>query len=128
MLGSHYDTVLDAGVYDGALGVVVAISALKAALLELAPGAALRCPVCASAARFGTKQHALTDGSPSPGTQVEIVAFSDEEGVRFQSTFLGSKAVAGTLSQAALNATDDAGSTLAQARTSRCLERQRAAS
>ena len=45
MLGSHYDTVIDGGLYDGALGVVVAISALKAALLELAPGNALRCPV-----------------------------------------------------------------------------------
>ena len=48
--------------------------------------------------------------------QVEIIAFSDEEGVRFQSTFLGSKAVAGTLTLAALNATDAAGVTLAQAR------------
>jgi allantoate deiminase len=46
--------------------------------------------------------------------QVEIVAFSDEEGVRFQSTFLGSKAVAGTLPPAALNWTDDAGTTLAE--------------
>ena len=45
MLGSHYDTVIDGGLYDGALGVVVAISAVKAALLELAPGNALRCPV-----------------------------------------------------------------------------------
>lgn len=45
MLGSHYDTVIDGGRYDGALGVVVAISALKAALRELAPGSSLRCPV-----------------------------------------------------------------------------------
>ena len=50
MLGSHYDTVIDGGFYDGALGVIVAISALKAALLELAPGNALRCPVWCSPA------------------------------------------------------------------------------
>ena len=49
--------------------------------------------------------------------QVEIVAFSDEEGVRFQSTFLGSKVVAGTLPRSALNVTDAAGVTLAEVRT-----------
>ena len=48
MLGSHYDTVIDGGLYDGALGVVVAISALKAALRELTPGSSLRCPVRAA--------------------------------------------------------------------------------
>lgn len=46
--------------------------------------------------------------------QVEIIAFSDEEGVRFQTTFLGSRAVAGTLSPASLLVTDEAGLTLAQ--------------
>ena len=53
----------------------------------------------------------------SPWAQVEIVAFSDEEGVRFQSTFLGSKVVAGTLPAAALNITDAAGVTLAEVRS-----------
>ena len=53
--------------------------------------------------------------------QVEIIAFSDEEGVRFQSTFLGSKAVAGTLAPEALNVLDEAGVTLAQVRApTRC--------
>jgi len=47
---------------------------------------------------------------------VEIVAFSDEEGVRFQSTFLGSKVIAGTLPISALNVTDAAGVTLAEVR------------
>jgi hypothetical protein len=53
---------------------------------------------------------------PPAAPQVEVIAFSDEEGVRFQSTFLGSKAVAGTLAPEALNVTDEAGVTLAQAR------------
>jgi allantoate deiminase len=55
-------------------------------------------------------------GQLTRGAQVEVIAFSDEEGVRFQSTFLGSKAVAGTLPAVALNVTDEAGMTLAQAR------------
>ena len=53
--------------------------------------------------------------------QVEIVAFSDEEGVRFQSTFLGSKVIAGTLPISALNVTDAAGITLAEVRTAGAL-------
>ena len=47
---------------------------------------------------------------------MEIVAFSDEEGVRFQSTFLGSKVIAGTLPISALNVSDAAGVTLAEVR------------
>lgn len=46
------------------------------------------------------------------------MAFSDEEGVRFQSTFLGSKVIAGTLPISALNVTDAAGVTLAEVRGS----------
>ena len=56
------------------------------------------------------------DSGLSARQQVEIVAFSDEEGVRFQSTFLGSKVIAGTLQSAALNVTDAAGITLAEVR------------
>lgn len=33
LLGSHYDTVVDAGRFDGALGIIAAISCVKAALL-----------------------------------------------------------------------------------------------
>ena len=35
MIGSHYDTVHDGGKYDGALGIIVGISAVKAVLLEV---------------------------------------------------------------------------------------------
>ncbi|KAG0589288.1 hypothetical protein M758_1G008900 [Ceratodon purpureus] len=70
LLGSHLDTVIDAGRYDGALGIVTAIAAVKALKIE------------------GKLQQ-----FPRP---IEIIAFSDEEGIRFQTTFLGSSAVAGT--------------------------------
>ena len=35
ILGSHYDTVMDAGKYDGALGIIVAIASVKASLLQV---------------------------------------------------------------------------------------------
>lgn len=37
-MGSHYDTVHDAGKYDGALGIVAGIAAVKAVLLEVRLG------------------------------------------------------------------------------------------
>ena len=65
MIGSHLDTVPDAGAYDGVLGVVVAIT-----LVELLGRSAL--PV-----------------------EVEVVGFSEEEGVRFGTPFIGSRALVG---------------------------------
>ena len=35
LTGSHYDTVVDAGKYDGALGIICAIAAIKAVLLQV---------------------------------------------------------------------------------------------
>ncbi|VAI92409.1 unnamed protein product [Triticum turgidum subsp. durum] len=58
LIGSHMDTVIDAGMYDGALGIICAISALKVL-------------------RVTGKLQRLT-------RPVEVIAFSDEEGVRFQ--------------------------------------------
>jgi allantoate deiminase len=46
---------------------------------------------------------------------VEVVGFGDEEGVRFGTTLLGSRAIAGTFDDAALAAKDAAGNTMAQA-------------
>ncbi|TKY72664.1 allantoate deiminase [Spatholobus suberectus] len=71
LIGSHMDTVVDAGMFDGSLGIVSAIAALKALHVN-GKLQKLRRPV-------------------------EVIAFSDEEGVRFQTTFLGSGAVAGIL-------------------------------
>jgi allantoate deiminase len=74
LLGSHLDTVRDAGKYDGPLGVLAAIAAVQ---LLRARGAKLP-------------------------FNLEIVGFSDEEGVRYQTAYLGSNAFAGTLKPADL--------------------------
>lgn len=81
MLGSHLDTVRDAGKYDGMLGVVTAIECVAA----LAPR-----------------------GQPLPFA-IEVVGFADEEGVRFGSTLLGSRAIAGTFETATLDKIDKDG-------------------
>jgi allantoate deiminase len=84
-MGSHIDTVPDAGAYDGILGV-----ALPLVLLRTLEGR--RLPYA-----------------------VEVIAFSEEEGVRFNMPFLGSRALTGTLDGVALAKTDSQGKTLAQA-------------
>ena len=81
MLGSHLDTVRNAGKYDGMLGVVAAIECV----------AALH--------RAGTRLRFA----------IEVVGFADEEGVRYQSTLLGSRAVAGTFDMGVLAAVDAGG-------------------
>ena len=87
ILGSHLDTVRDAGRYDGPLGVVVAIAAVQR----------------------------LHDAGRRLPFAVEIIAFADEEGLRFSSTYLGSQAVAGSFDLANLDHTDGAGITMAEA-------------
>jgi allantoate deiminase len=81
MLGSHYDTVRDAGRWDGPLGLITAISCVA-------------------------DLHKRGRRLPFA---VEVTGFADEEGVRFASTLLGSRAVAGTFDESALNAKDAAG-------------------
>lgn len=71
LLGSHLDTVRDAGKYDGPLGVLVALAAI---------------------AQLKNEDIALP-------FHVEVTGFSDEEGVRYQTTYLGSRALAGTLTK-----------------------------
>jgi allantoate deiminase len=78
MLGSHYDTVRDAGKWDGPLGVITAI----ACVAEL-----------------------NRRGKRLPFA-IEVVAFADEEGVRFASTLLGSRALAGTFDESVLGTRD----------------------
>ncbi|KAJ0494804.1 putative allantoate deiminase [Helianthus annuus] len=86
LIGSHLDTVVDAGMFDGALGIVSAISAIK---------------VLNVTGRLRHLRH-----------PVEVIAFSDEEGVRFQSTFLGSAAIAGVLPVSTLQIPDKSGLTV----------------
>lgn len=87
VVGSHLDTVRDAGRYDGPLGVVSGIACVEALARE-----GVRLP------------HAL-----------EVVGFADEEGVRFGATLTGSRAFSGHLDMAALRTTDAEGTTLAAA-------------
>jgi allantoate deiminase len=81
MLGSHYDTVRDAGKWDGPLGLITAISCV---------------------ADLNKKGRRLPFA-------IEVTGFADEEGVRFASTLLGSRAVAGTFNESVLGSKDDAG-------------------
>ena len=86
LLGSHIDTVINAGKYDGALGVIAAVAAIE----EL-------------------REEGVT--LPFP---VHVLGFADEEGVRFQSTYLGSAGIVGGLDAAMLAARDREGKTLAE--------------
>ncbi len=87
LLGSHLDSVRDAGRYDGPLGIFVAIEAVDHLRGRLRP-------------------------FPFP---VEVIAFADEEGLRFQTTYLGSCALAGSFDPAFLDLVDADGVTLGEA-------------
>ena len=87
MLGSHYDTVRDAGKWDGPLGIITAIACV------------------ADLNRRGVRLPFA----------IEVVGFADEEGVRFASTLLGSRAVAGTLDESVLDTRDANGLTMREA-------------
>jgi allantoate deiminase len=84
MMGSHLDTVRDAGKYDGMLGVVAAIECVRAL-------------------------HARGKRLPFA---LEVVGFADEEGTRFNATLLGSRAVAGTFKGEVLDNVDKDGVTM----------------
>src|SRR6201996_8778115 len=89
MLGSHYDTVRDAGRWDGPLGVITAIS-------------------CVADLNKRGKRFPFA---------IEVTGFADEEGVRFASTLLGSRAVAGTFNESVLAVCDADGVSMRDALT-----------
>jgi allantoate deiminase len=89
LLGSHLDTVRDAGKYDGMLGVATAITCVD---------------------RLHRQHRRLPFA-------IEIIGFSDEEGARFGAALLGSRAVAGTFDAAALDCRDGGGITMRAALT-----------
>jgi allantoate deiminase len=76
LIGSHLDTVPNAGAYDGVLGVVLGIALLEALDSRKLPFA------------------------------IEVVGFSEEEGVRFGTPFIGSRALVGSLDEEVLNRQD----------------------
>ena len=85
LIGSHLDTVPNAGAYDGMLGVVLPIALLEAVAERTLPYA------------------------------IEIIGFSEEEGVRFGRPFIGSNALVGTLDEELLVATDAQGTSVREA-------------
>ncbi len=86
LLGSHLDTVRDAGRFDGPLGVLLPIVALA----EL-------------------KRRGVT-----LPFAVEVLGFSEEEGVRFASAYLGSEGYTGRLKAATLGLRDGAGASVGE--------------
>jgi allantoate deiminase len=87
LVGSHLDTVRDAGRYDGPLGVVVAIAAVQR----------------------------LHDRDRRLPFAIDVLGFADEEGLRFGCTYLGSRAVAGRFDPADLDRVDAVGTTMREA-------------
>src|SRR5258706_7411566 len=87
LLGSDLDTVRDAGKFDGPLGILVAIACVE----EL---------------------HRAKKVLPFA---IEVIGFGDEEGVRYHSTYLGSKVLAGTFNEKDLHSTDAQGISMAEA-------------
>jgi hydantoinase/carbamoylase family amidase len=84
MIGSHYDTVRNAGKYDGRLGILTGLVVVE---------------------------YLRRTGKVLP-FHLELVAFSEEEGVRFGYPFIGSGALAGKFDASALNRRDAGGKTL----------------
>jgi allantoate deiminase len=87
VLGSHLDTVRDAGKYDGTLGVLIALACVQR----------------------------LHDRDERLPYAVEVVAFADEEGLRFGTTYLGSSVYAGAFDGSLLGLEDGKGVTLSAA-------------
>jgi allantoate deiminase len=87
LLGSHLDSVRDAGAFDGPLGVLAAVACV---------------------ARLRAEEVTLP-------FSVDVLGFSDEEGLRFGTAYLGSRAVAGTLDEAVLDVADADGVTVREA-------------
>ena len=85
VLFSHIDTVPNAGAFDGPLGVLLALAVIEELGAEKLPFA------------------------------IELIAFSEEEGIRFGVPFLSSLATTGGLTQEQLQRVDAEGISVAQA-------------
>src|SRR5476649_1110956 len=87
LIGSHIDTVIDAGMFDGPFGVITGILA---------------------AGHFAKAGRKL-------GFGIDVLAFGDEEGIRFDATLASSTACAGVFDMSTLQLADSEGVTLAEA-------------
>jgi allantoate deiminase/N-carbamoyl-L-amino-acid hydrolase len=86
IVASHYDTVRNAGKYDGRLGILVGIVVVEE----------------------------LRRRKATLSFHVDVVAFSEEEGIRFSIPFIGSAAMAGRFDQTSLNQRDAEGYSLSE--------------
>ncbi|MBD2704194.1 allantoate amidohydrolase [Spirosoma sp. BT702] len=86
VLASHMDTVVNAGKFDGPLGIIMSLNLIE---------------------------QIIQSDKPLP-FHIELIAFSDEEGLRFHTTYLGSKVVAGSFDSELLTKRDTSGATLAE--------------
>src|SRR5882672_3691332 len=87
VIASHIDTVVNAGAWDGPLGVLAGLDLLE---------------------------NVINSGRKLP-FHIELIAFCDEEGVRFHTTYLGSKVVAGSFERELLGRRDEEGIPLEEA-------------
>jgi allantoate deiminase len=87
LFGSHLDTVRNAGKFDGPLGVLVAIACVQ------------QLRHCRTRLPFA----------------IEVVGFADEEGARYQSSYLGSKVLAGRFDAKDLKRIDSDGVSMSEA-------------
>ena len=100
LMGSHFDSVRNGGKYDGVLGILVPIACVAE----------------------------LHHRGERPPATIEVAAFSDEEGARFQTSFLASRAMIGRLEPALLERRDADGVALADAMRSAGLDPAKAES
>jgi allantoate deiminase len=87
VIASHIDTVVNAGRFDGPLGVLMGLDIIEQ----------------------------LTHSDAPLPFHIELIAFCDEEGVRFHTTYLGSQVVTGSFDYTLLPKEDAEGATLQQA-------------
>ena len=87
LVGSHLDSVVNAGKYDGILGVMLGL-----AVAEL-----------------------IAESREELPFQLDVIGFSEEEGVRYQTPYIGSRAVIGDLPAELLAKTDVDGMSIAEA-------------
>ncbi len=78
LIASHFDTVVNAGKFDGPLGIIMGLDLMNE----------------------------LVQNKTDLPFNIELIAFCDEEGVRFHTTYLGSKVIAGSFEEKFLNKTD----------------------
>src|SRR5258706_1153086 len=87
VIASHIDTVINAGKYDGPLGVLMGLDLI----------------------------HQIIQAKSQLPFHLELIGFCDEEGCRFHTTYLGSRVVAGSFDPRLLDAKDEKGVLLKQA-------------